>query len=557
MTGQPRPSHTLAPPPPDQSTEVRVASGDTLRQALLAASAWLDLQAERVNALNVFPVPDGDTGTNMSLTMRAAADALKALPETATVGEVAKAAYQAAMMGARGNSGVILSQLFRGFAHALDGQVELTSPLFSEALAEASQVAYRGVSRPVEGTILTVSRRIAEAAAAAARLNEPPKGVLERAVRAAGEAVAQTPDQLDVLKRAGVVDAGGEGYRVILEGAWMWSTGRAIEESGARAAPTHAILDAFAHEETPFGFCTEVLVQDCGLPIPEVNAAMDALGESVIVVGDADLLRVHVHTLRPGRVLEFAVDHGTLAKVKVENMSLQHREFAAGTTAAEEHRPTGEIGVIAVAAGEGFQQVFRSMGAIVVEGGQTMNPSVQEILDAVNRSGYRQLVILPNNANIILTARHVAELTPHTVEVIPTETAPQGIGALLAFNYEADLTANVEAMAHAASSVHTIEVTAAVRDAEVDGLAVRTGQLMAIADGRVVAVDASAQEATLQALTPLPVDAAEIITIYYGRDAREAEAQALAQRIRETHAGLDVEIVSGGQPHYPFILSLE
>ncbi len=544
--------------------EHRAAAGADLRAALVAASRWLDAHVERINALNVFPVPDGDTGTNMSLTLKAAAEAMRELPDTASVAEVAKSAYQAAMMGARGNSGVILSQLLRGFSHALDGKRKLTPGDLARALEEASQVAYRGVSRPVEGTILTVARRSAEAATAAARLSEDLPHVLEHTVRVAGEAVADTPNLLEVLRKAGVVDSGGEGLRVILEGAWMWSTGKSVEAANAASAPhTRALVEAVAaDEENPFGFCTEFVIREPTAEIADFKSAMEDLGESVIAVGDAELVRVHVHTLRPGLALEYAVDHGTLAKVKIENMTLQHQEFAAASGSTNgpigaRQETVSSVGVIAVAAGEGLQKVFKSLGATVVEGGQTMNPSVQEILSAINGSGFRELVVLPNNSNIVLTARHVQELTPHRVEVIPTETIPQGIGALLAFNFQADLDTNAQSMSQAARAVHTIEVTRAVRDAEVDGLEVKVGQVMGIFDGRVVAVETTLDGAALGALKPAPLDSLEILTIYHGSDTTQVEAQALAAAIRGRHAGLAVEVVDGGQPHYPYVISLE
>lgn len=545
--------------------ERRTTTGADLAAALRAASSWLDTQAARINALNVFPVPDGDTGTNMSLTLRAAADALRELPGAPSVGEVAKVAYQAAMMGARGNSGVILSQLLSGFAHALEGKPHLTPDDLAHALAEGSQVAYRGVSRPVEGTILTVARRVAEAAQAAAKLSEDIPHLLEHAVRVAGEAVAETPNQLDVLRKAGVVDSGGEGLRVILEGAWMWSTGRPPEDV-AGVSPPHspALLAAVAAEdESPFGFCTEFLLREPDLSTSAIEAAMEQLGESVIAVGDRELVRVHVHTLRPGQALEFAVDHGTLAKVKVENMALQHQELLASAVPARpegvvgEHPRATSVGVIAVAAGEGLKKVFRSLGACVVEGGQTMNPSVQEILASVNSSGYQQLIVLPNNGNVVMAARHAQQLTPHQVEVIPTETIPQGIGALLAFNFQTDLKTNAEAMAQAARAVHTVEVTRAVRNAEVDGVKVRTGEFMGIHDGRVVTAESSADGAALRTLEPVPLGSLEIVTIYYGEGATDEQAQRLAGAIRAAQPGLAVEVVSGGQPHYPYVISLE
>src|SRR6266851_9909652 len=433
------------------------ATGADLRAALESAAAWLSANAERINALNVFPVPDGDTGTNMSMTLQAAVDSLERLGPDVPVNEVARTVYEAAMRGARGNSGVILSQLLSGFSQALTGVTELTPAALAVALTTASEVAYRGVSKPVEGTILTMAREAAAAAGVGARLGSEIPDVLERALRAASDAVAATPTQLEVLRKARVVDSGGEGYRVILEGAWMWSTGRSIEE-GVSHPYSRAQVEAI--EEGPtLGFCTEFLLRDCDAPLSDVKATMEALGESVIAVGDPSLLRVHVHTLRPGQALEFAVDHGTLVRVKVENMQLQHEAFAAAqqSAATSGAAAVSTIGVIAVAAGDGLQKVFRSLGARVVNGGQTMNPSVQDILAAVNSSGYQELIVLPNNHNIVLTARQVQELTPHTVKVIPTETAPQGIGALLAFNFQADMQTNVDAMEQAAHAVHTVE----------------------------------------------------------------------------------------------------
>jgi DAK2 domain fusion protein YloV len=536
------------------------ATGAELRSALQSASKWLLANAERINALNVFPVPDGDTGTNMSLTLQDAVADLARLADDAPVSRVAHAAYEAAMLGARGNSGVILSQLLRGFSEALANASELTPSSLALALTEASEVAYRGISSPVEGTILTVARAVGVAATAAARAGADLPGVLEEAVRAANDAVAATPTQLEVLRKSGVVDSGGEGYRVILEGAWSWSTGRSFDDDGADRPYSRAIVQAIDKDST-FGLFTEFLLRDSDTALPDVKARMEDLGESVIAVGDRDLMRVHVHTLRPGQALEFAVDHGTVVKVKVENMELQHQAFAAAAQtqgpAESDGQSATSIGVVAVAAGEGLQKVFRSLGARVVQGGQTMNPSVQEILAAVNSSGHKELIVLPNNSNIVLTARNVQQLTPHTVTVIPTETAPQGIGALLAFNFQADMQTNVAALQQAARAVHTIEVTRAVRDAEIDDIDVISGDVLAMYDGRVVASTSSADEALLEALAHAPIESMEIVTIYYGVGASEEQARAVAARIRADHPGLDVEVLEGGQAHYPYVVSLE
>jgi len=548
--------------PTDTAARERTrATGADLRAAFVAASSWLDANAERINALNVFPVPDGDTGTNMSLTFQAAVQALRAMRDQATVAEVARAAYEAAMLGARGNSGVILSQLLRGFSQALFDAVELTPQGLADALTQASEMAYRGVSRPVEGTILTVARLAGSGAQTAAASANTLSAVLEAALHAATEAVAATPSQLEVLRKAGVVDSGGEGYRVIVEAAWMWSTGRSLEQAAEARPRDRALLEGVEEEGATFGFCTEFLLRECDVASDEVKTSMEALGDSVIAVGDADLLRVHLHTLRPGQALEYAVDHGTLIKIKVENMQLQHEAFAAAgqraAIAVDTTEPVTSVGVIAVTAGDGFARIFRSMGATVVPGGQTMNPSVQDILAAINSSGYKELIVLPNNSNIVLTARQVGELTPHEVRVVATSTVPQGIGALLAFNYEADLDTNVVAMEHAVSAVHTIEVARAVRDADVDGIHVRTGQALGIFDGRVAVAADSIDEAVLRSLDLAPVDSLEIVTVYYGADETEAGAHALAARVRDAHQGLNVEVLGGGQPHYPYVVSLE
>ncbi len=411
----------------------------------------------------------------------------------------------------------------------------------------------------MEGTILTVAREVGVAAKAAAGASADLPELLGHVVRAASDAVAATPTQLEVLRKAGVVDSGGEGFRVILEGAWMWSTGRSVEEDADKHPYSRALIDAI-DEESSFGFCTEYLLRDVDVPVTEVKARMEDLGESVIAVGDQALMRVHVHTLRPGQALEFAVDHGTVVRVKVENMALQRDAFAAASqhgNDADDGPPASSIGVIAVAAGEGMHKVFRSLGARVVQGGQTMNPSVQEILNAVNTSGCKELLILPNNSNIVLTAKRVQELTPHAVEVVPTETVPQGIGALLAFNFQSDMHTNQAAMEQAARAVHTLEVTRSVRDAEVDGLTVKDGDYLGIVDGRVAASAASADDVLLAAIASTPIADMEIVTIYFGDAAASEAADAVATRIREQHPGLAVEVVDGGQPHYPYVVSLE
>ncbi|HYU17625.1 MAG TPA: DAK2 domain-containing protein [Chloroflexota bacterium] len=531
-----------------------IVTASHVREAVQAAAAWLELQAASVNALNVFPVPDGDTGTNMSMTLRAAAEAAAAEPREEAC-RVALAAAQGALMGARGNSGVILSQLLRGFAEAAAGKVQLSVGDLADGFVRAAEAGYRSVARPVEGTILTVARRAARAAQRAAPRTRTVSKLLERVLRAADQAVAETTDQLDVLRSAGVVDAGGQGYRLIVEAFWRTACGKPIEASGVAPVASQALVAAQHVGEAGLGFCTELLLRDPTETVESIRAFMESVGESVIVVGDGSLVRVHVHVLRPGVPLDYAAERGTLSKIKVENMQLQ---YEAGKEAAPAGEGISHIGVIAVAPGLGFESVFGSLGAAtVVEGGQTMNPSVQDILAAVNRVGYRELILLPNNANILMAAQRAAEQTPRALRVVPTRSLPQGVAALLAFNYEADLEINVGLMQDAASRVASIEVTRAVRSAQVQGWQVERGQSLGLLDGDLVAVAEDVLGAVIGALARCQPETREIVTIYSGADVPLARAEELAESIRATYPHVEVELAEGGQPHYPYILSVE
>jgi DAK2 domain fusion protein YloV len=533
-------------------------TADHLRAAFEAAATWLELQAASVNALNVFPVPDGDTGTNMSMTMRAAAEAA-AIERTGEAGAVARAAARGALMGARGNSGVILSQLMRGFAEANPGeQVRLSVPQLADGLEQAAQAAYRAVGKPVEGTILTVARRAGEEAQRAAAAGLDVASFWERVVRTAERAVAETTDQLETLRSAGVVDAGGQGYRLILEAFWRTSRGESIESlEAAVAAPvaSQALVAAQHVGEVGLGFCTEFLLEGAPANVDAMRSFMEALGDSVIVVGDIHVTRVHVHTMQPGHALDWAIEHGTVSRIKIENMQLQHD---SGNLQLESGRGLSQIGVVSVAPGAGFRALFASMGAAaIVEGGQTMNPSVQEIMAAVGAVGYRELILLPNNGNVLLAAQQAAKASPRTLRVVPTRTVPQGIAALLAFNYEADLETNVALMTDAASAVVSIEVTRAVRPADVDGLHIEVGQFVGLLDDALVAVANDETAVTLAALAKAEPERREIVTIYWGEDASRARASALREAINAAYPNLEVEVAAGGQPHYPYIISLE
>ncbi len=532
------------------------ATSEHVREAIAAAATWLELQASSVDALNVFPVPDGDTGTNMSMTLRAAADA--ALAETTDrAGTVLGAAARGALMGARGNSGVILSQLLRGFAEGSTGKECLTIADVVDGFARASDAGYKAVGRPVEGTILTVARRAAEAAQAAASEVRTLSKLLERVLRVTDQAVAETTEQLDVLRQAGVVDAGAQGYRLVIEAFWRVACGKPIVTDGATTAPaaSHALVAAQHVGEGELGFCTEFLIQNPADSVETIRAYVESIGDSVIVVGDSGLVRVHVHALKPGGVLDYAAERGTLTRIKVENMQVQHD---AGTDAPSASEGVSNIGVVAVAPGLGFKELFGSLGAAaVVEGGQTMNPSVQDVLAAVNGVGFRELLLLPNNGNILLAAQHAAEQTPRALRVVPTRSIPQGIAALLAFNYEADLDTNAALMSEAAGRVATIEVTRAVRSAQVQGFQVERGQSLGLLDDTLVAVAEDLVEAALSALARAEPERREIVTVYRGADTTEAQATTLAEAVRAAHPHLDVEVAAGGQPHYPYILSVE
>lgn len=535
----------------------RELNGDALRAALEAAATWLELQAASINALNVYPVPDGDTGTNMSMTMRAAAEAAAVEPSEAAHA-VARAAARGALMGARGNSGVILSQLVRGFAEAIDGRATLDVRSIAEGLEAAARAGYRAVGTPVEGTILTVARRAGEEARAAADDGVDMLQFWGRVMQVTERAVVETTDQLETLRLAGVVDAGAQGFRIVLDAFCRTARGESIEGaemSAAAPVASQALVAAQHIGEGGLGFCTEFLVQRAADDEATIRSFMESIGDSVIVVGDDDVVRVHVHTLRPGQALDWAVERGTVSGIKIENMQLQHD---AGKEDTASNRGLSKIGVVAVSPGPGFRALFSSMGAAaIVEGGQTMNPSVQDLLTAVSSVGYQELVLLPNNGNIVMAAQQAAEQTPRSVRIIPTRSVPQGIAALLAFNYGEDLDTNVRLMEEAAGRVASIEVTTADRDSEANGQRIEKGRALGLLDDEIVAVAATLTEAALGALALAQPDAREIVTIYWGAGVSRDQAGELCEAIQAEHPHLEVEIVEGGQPHYPYIISLE
>jgi len=536
--------------------------GLSLYGALRSGSAWLDVNVEMVNALNVFPVPDGDTGTNMSLTMRAALQEAEPLQDH-QVGRVARVIADGALMGARGNSGVILSQVLRGMARSLDGKEELDAVGLADALEEGATTAYKGVMKPVEGTILTVAREAAEAARHAADKGESLIETLETTVEAARASLRRTPHLLPVLAEAGVVDAGGQGLLMILEGALRYVRGEPITTEVAQpvAMPEHS--HAF---DEKYNYDTQFIIQGRDLDVDAIREYIAGLGDSVLVVGDTETVKVHVHCDNPAPALDYGLRHGSLSAIIIENMQLQveARRQALDQAPQESggaHTPPKQetaIAVIAVTSGEGLQRVFESLGAsAVVPGGQTMNPSTQDLLSAIERVEARKVVLLPNNGNIILAAQQARELSDKEVVVVPTRTVPQGIAALLAYNFQADLQENARYMEQASARVLTLEVTRAVRSVQVNGMSVREGQIIGLVDGDLKMADDTASHVVLELLGQVDVDEYEILTIYYGEDIHEEEAQSLAQDISGCYPNLEVEVLSGGQPHYFYIISVE
>ncbi|MGD0834694.1 MAG: DAK2 domain-containing protein [Candidatus Dormibacteria bacterium] len=574
---------------------LREIDGSALLVGLRSALAWLQANQEQVNELNVFPVPDGDTGSNMYLTLRAAVEDAQAAPVIASAGSVMKAAAHGSLMGARGNSGVILSQVFRGFAQAVGDRDRLDADAVASSLAEAARVAYKAVMKPTEGTILTVVREAAEAARRAAAESDDIRIVLEETVREAHAAVERTTDQLAVLRDAGVVDAGGFGLAIVLEGltrALADTDGSASlpavrrrrsgephlqaptgagnsAPGGAAAAPSRTArrrgAAAVAVREQGWGYCTEFMVSGPGLDVDALGKELGALGESALVVGDSDVARVHIHTHDPAGLISVASQRGRLSNLKVEDMTAQHHEVMARAdqreaadaafTPAAAAKP---LGVVAVAPGDGFRDIFLSLGAdVVVAGGQTMNPSIEDLLKGVRKVGAETVVILPNNPNVILTAEQVHGLAEGIeVKVSPSRSLPQGISAMLAIDPSGDVAGNLVRMAEALGRVSTVEITRAVRDSSAGGLRIRAGEVMALVDDDIVQTGED-ELAVIEAVLRNHETPPELVTAYWGEQVDEAAATALVERLREAFPTTEFELHRGGQEHYPYILSLE
>jgi DAK2 domain fusion protein YloV len=536
--------------------------GQDLREMFAAAASWLEKSSADIDALNVFPVPDGDTGTNMLLTMRSTVEESQLVADHSVSG-VAKAMSKGALVGARGNSGVILSQIFSGLSQAMDGKDAITGKELADALAKASEVAYAGLSNPVEGTILTVIREAAEAAQAhAATVGDDVVSIVEATVNAAKESVAKTPTLLPVLMEAGVVDAGGQGLYTILEGVLHYLKGEMEQLKLRRPWMVASSIPLTAKapqmvgaEEVPYGYCTNFVIKGEGLNPDKLRKRLEKRGQSVIVVGDDSAVRVHIHTLDPGDVVSYVVPLGTLHQINIRNMDEQYRDFIE---MQKERMPAVEVAIVAVVVGEGLANVFTSLGAtFIVPGGQTMNPSTKDLLQAVEAVASEKVIILPNNKNIVLTANQVQSLTKKTIEVVPTTTIPQGVAALLAFDYEADMETNAQNMNKAKAAVKSVEVTRAVRSTSLGGLDIKKKQAIGFLDGDLVAVGDKPDAVVQDVLARVKLDEVEVITIYYGDDTTLAEAEEVGDALDKQHPQLQVEVVQGGQPYYNYIVSVE
>ena len=540
-------------------------NGIQLRKLTQAALTELDNNHKLVNDLNVFPVPDGDTGTNIWLTMRSAYKRIQDSQET-HVGKVANELSQGALMGARGNSGVILSQIWRGLASSLKDSEAFDANDLANALREASDTAYKGVMRPVEGTILTVIREGAEEAQDAIGKSQDLRFLLARVVERCQQALERTPDLLPVLKQAGVVDAGGKGLLVIFEGMLRYVEGELILEAvPAREIEIPAQARAAPAEGLEFPYDVQYILMGKDLDVLAIREDIDAMGDSTVVVGDEAMIKVHVHVKDPGLPLSYGINQGRIDDVVVENMQMQMEAIigpaGAETPAAyqiDTQLEPGQIGVVAVAAGDGLAEIFRSLGAAgIVNGGQSNNPSTEEIFQIIEQMPVEDVIILPNNKNIILAAEAAGEISGKNVAVIPSRTAPQGISALLALSSKGDLDKAVTEMKFACECVTSGEITVATRSVVLDGVNVEEGQIIGVVNGRLRAAGEDVDLVLQQVLEEMNIESRELVTLYYGQDVSKFEAEEVAAKIEDLHSHLEIEVLPGGQAIYQYILGAE
>lgn len=550
-------------------------TGKMFRDGVISASNNIANSRSEVDALNIFPVPDGDTGTNMSMTIGAAAKEMAVLPDDCTIGDASARCASALLRGARGNSGVILSLIFRGFSKGFKGLEVADSKAIANALELGVKAAYKAVMKPTEGTILTVIRKASEAAGKIADTEENPLVVSFEALKGAKEALAQTPDLLPVLKQAGVVDAGGSGLVLILEGIKsVWENGvivQLIEGSGVQpvSTPVKSTV-ANASDDIEFGYCSEFLIEKSKSakekdPL-KLRAFLESIGDCVVVVDDNDIIKVHVHSNEPGNVIQAALKYGQLINIKIDNMRYQHRNATEGVGNGQKPvmpktEAVNKYGFVAVCAGEGLQELFKDIGAdVVVSGGQTMNPSTDDILNAIMATPAKTVFVLPNNKNIIMAAEQAINFAEgREVRVLQTKTIPQGISAMLMFDETADANENQMAMMEAAENVETAQVTFAARDSEIEGVPIKQGEIMGLCNGKIKYTGSDITDiAYKSAVKVFKKYQSSIITIIYGADATEADAEEVKRRLADKYGDeVEISIVNGGQPIYYFIISVE
>ncbi|HTP00353.1 MAG TPA: DAK2 domain-containing protein [Anaerolineales bacterium] len=543
----------------------RPYDGQALKHLVEAGLTWLKTNQQTVNSLNVFPVPDGDTGTNMTLTMTSAWNEIKDSGER-HAGRMAGLVAKGALMGARGNSGVILSQLWRGFARGLQDHEVIDAPGLARAFADARDTAYKGVVKPVEGTILTVGKDTAAAAEAALAETMDPITILERCVAAADASVSRTPELLPVLKQAGVVDSGGKGLFYILEGSLRHIYGQPLDAPLATVQPLSALKFDNAMEAVEEGQDFEVVVDfypNSQFDLRTFYDRLEQMGTSIQVGEGEGMYRMHIHVPTDKRYepVDYIMGIGTITKVAMENLVAQMEELESkgkGARLELAKVQPGQIGVVVVSPGPGLSRIFASLGvAAIVEGGQTMNPSTQEILTALDNLSTDHVIILPNNKNIVMTANQAKDVTVKKVAVVPSKSIPQGLAAMLVHDPDGDLDAVAERMTKALGTVHAGEITVATRTVEIDGVDVKEGEAIALLDGKLVASAPSVEQALLELLQKANADEHELVTLIYGEDVSQNEANHMSDAVRQVHPRLEIELQNGGQPHYQYIVSIE
>lgn len=557
--------------------ELKAINGGQFQAMVQVGANRLNQNAEFVNSLNVFPVPDGDTGTNMDLSMTSGAKAVREAT-TEHAGELAAILSKGLLMGARGNSGVILSQLFRGFSKKIEDKEELNAQDLADAFKNGVEVAYKAVMKPVEGTILTVSRGAAIAAEKKAKESDDVLEVMEAALKGAKKALAKTPDMLPVLKEVGVVDSGGQGLVFIYEGFVESLSGKVVESEIYQPSPAQmeemvnaehhrSVQSHMSTEDIKFGYCTEIMVKigegptvDSTFDYDTFRNYLNEIGDSLLVVADDEIIKVHVHTEQPGEVMNYGQKFGSLIKIKVDNMRLQHESLLDTPSApvAEEPKEKVPYGIISIAAGKGVQDLFSSMGVNhVISGGQTMNPSTEDIMLAIQSVNAENVIILPNNKNIFMAADQAAEVSDVPTIVIPSKTISQGMTALLGFNDQVSLEENQKNMLEMLEGVTSGQVTTAVRDTSIDGVEIKTDDNLGMVEGKIVVSTPSRFDACLETLKQMIDDDTEIVTILIGEDGTNEEASLLEEALLEMDSDLEVEIHQGDQPVYPYLFAAE